>query len=275
MPSASVPTMYTPNRPRSGMVPPEVTASRWAPGRPVDGAGVPVPDDAGPQFGEFVGGVAPGQQVQGGLEGGAGQGGERARSAGRWRTIPRRRCCPGRWRRRSAGPGCPAGWPGHMSRSILPASIRSTVTAVCTRSARCLGNEDALGDLAHLVAGAAHPLQPAGHRRRRLDLDHQVHGAHVDAELQAGGGHHAAQPAGLEVVLDQGALVLGHGAVVGPGQHRIGARACCRPGPSCAPASPSGRRADGAEVRPPTGARRRHGSAPACQHPPAMSWRSA
>ena len=47
-----------------------------------------------------------------------------------------------------------------------------------------LGEEDAFGNLAHLVAGAAYPLESAGHRRRRLDLDHQVHGAHVDAEFQ-------------------------------------------------------------------------------------------
>ena len=84
-----------------------------------------------------------------------------------------------------------------------------------------LGEQDALGDFAHLVPGAAHPLQPAGHGRRRLHLDHQVHGAHVDAEFQRGRGHDAPQPAGLEVVLDQGALVLGHGSVVGAGQHRV------------------------------------------------------
>ena len=86
-----------------------------------------------------------------------------------------------------------------------------------------LREQDALGDFADLVAGAAHPLQAAGHRGRRLDLHHQVHGTHVDAELEGGRGHDAAQPPGFQVVLDQGALVLGHGAVVGAGQHGIGA----------------------------------------------------
>ena len=60
-------------------------------------------------------------------------------------------------------------------------------------------------------------------RRRRLDLDDQVDGAHVDAELEAAGRHHAGEPAALEVVLDQGALLLGHRAVVGPGDDRGGA----------------------------------------------------
>ena len=47
-----------------------------------------------------------------------------------------------------------------------------------------LREQDALGDFADLVAGAAHPLQAAGHGGRRLDLHHQVHGTHVDAELE-------------------------------------------------------------------------------------------
>ena len=56
--------------------------------------------------------------------------------------------------------------------------------------AAVLGEEHAAGDLADLVPGAADALQAAGHRRRRLDLHDQVDRAHVDAELQAGGGDH-------------------------------------------------------------------------------------
>jgi hypothetical protein len=37
---------------------------------------------------------------------------------------------------------------------------------------------------AHLVPGPADALETARHRRRRLDLHHQVDGAHVDAELE-------------------------------------------------------------------------------------------
>ena len=48
-----------------------------------------------------------------------------------------------------------------------------------------LREDHAAGDRADLVAGAADALQPGGDRRRRLDLDDQVDGAHVDAQLEA------------------------------------------------------------------------------------------
>ncbi|CAB4902496.1 unannotated protein [freshwater metagenome] len=85
-----------------------------------------------------------------------------------------------------------------------------------------LGEQHALGDLAHLVAGATDALQTTGHRRRRLDLDHQIDCAHVDSELQTAGGHNAAQTTGLQIVFDQRALILADTAVVGPCQQRIG-----------------------------------------------------
>ena len=75
------PARNTPNRPRSGIVPPLVTASRWAPGRPVQLAGDAVPDQPGPQLGERVGRVAAGQHVEHGLERRAGQPGERRGAA--------------------------------------------------------------------------------------------------------------------------------------------------------------------------------------------------
>ena len=60
-------------------------------------------------------------------------------------------------------------------------------------------------------------LQAAGDRLRRLDLDDQVDGAHVDSELERGGRDQAGQLARLEQLLDQGALLVGEGAVVGAG----------------------------------------------------------
>ena len=51
--------------------------------------------------------------------------------------------------------------------------------------AAVFGEDPAFRDLAEAVAGAADPLQAAGDRLRRLDLDHEVDGAHVDAELRA------------------------------------------------------------------------------------------
>ena len=72
------------------------------------------------------------------------------------------------------------------------------------------------------MAGAADALQAAGHRRRRLDLNHQIDRAHVDAQLQAGRGDDGAQTSALEVVLDLGALLLADRAVMRAGQQRLG-----------------------------------------------------
>jgi hypothetical protein len=82
-----------------------------------------------------------------------------------------------------------------------------------------LGEDHARGDRADLVAGAADALQPAGHRRRRLDLDDQVDRAHVDAELEAGGGDHAGSRPDLSAS-SICARCSGTRAVVGPGDHR-------------------------------------------------------
>jgi len=53
---------------------------------------------------------------------------------------------------------------------------------------------------------------------RGFDLDHEIHGAHVDAELERAGGHDRGRPAGLQRFLDPDALFARQGAVVGPNQ---------------------------------------------------------
>ena len=50
-----------------------------------------------------------------------------------------------------------------------------------------LGHDHAAARGANGVTGAADPLHAAGDRRRRLDLDHEIDRAHVDAELQRRG----------------------------------------------------------------------------------------
>ena len=80
-----------------------------------------------------------------------------------------------------------------------------------------LREDAALRRVADVVAGAADALQPGGDRLRRLDLEHEVDGAHVDAELEAGGRDQAGQLAGLELVLDQQALLPCQRAMVGTG----------------------------------------------------------
>ena len=70
-------------------------------------------------------------------------------------------------------------------------------------------------DLADAVPGAADPLQAARDRLRRLDLQDEVDGAHVDPELQRGGRDEAGQLAGLQQLLDLRALLARERAVVG------------------------------------------------------------
>ena len=213
------------------MVPPQVTASRCAPRPAGEHAGHAVPDDARAQLGELVAGVAPGEHVEHRLEDRARQRGERRRPADhatRGRRPPSR---PWRTSPRSAGRGRRRGLAGTRSDSIAPARIRSTTTAVCDEVAAELREQHAPRHRADLVAGAADPLQPAGHARRRLDLDDEVDRAHVDAELERARRDHRGQPPGLEVLLDELAVLLAHRAVVGAGQHGGGARA---EAPDCA-----------------------------------------
>ncbi len=81
--------------------------------------------------------------------------------------------------------------------------------------AAVLREDDALAGLADLVSRAADPLEPAGDRGGALDLDHEVHGAHVDAELEAARGHQGGEAAGFQLLLDLEPLLAGDAAVVG------------------------------------------------------------
>ena len=81
--------------------------------------------------------------------------------------------------------------------------------------AAVLGVDRALARLADLVAGPADALQATADGAGRLDLDHEVDGAHVDAELEAAGGDDAAEVAALELVLDDDPLLTGQRPVVG------------------------------------------------------------
>ena len=80
-----------------------------------------------------------------------------------------------------------------------------------------LREDPAARDLAHAVAGAADPLKARGDRLGRLHLDDEIHGAHVDAELERRGGHEAGKLARLEEVLDDEPLLASERAVVGAG----------------------------------------------------------
>ena len=77
-----------------------------------------------------------------------------------------------------------------------------------------LGEDAPDAHLADAVPGAADPLQPARHRLGRLDLQHEVDGAHVDPELQRARRDQARQLAGLQQLLDLRALLARERAVV-------------------------------------------------------------
>ena len=83
-----------------------------------------------------------------------------------------------------------------------------------------LGVEESARNFAHAVSGSTHALQCGSDRGRGCHLNYEVYVAHVDAQLQGAGGDHAAQGSALERFLDEGALFLGHGAVVRAGERR-------------------------------------------------------
>ena len=64
------------------------------------------------------------------------------------------------------------------------------------------------------MTGSPDALHAARDRRRRLDLDHQIDRAHVDAELERARGDEGRQAAGLEVILDAQALLARDRAVM-------------------------------------------------------------
>ena len=78
-----------------------------------------------------------------------------------------------------------------------------------------LGEDPPAADLVDAVAGAPDALQPAGDRLGRLDLQDQVDGAHVDAQLERAGRDEAGQLAGLQQLLHLRALLARERAVVG------------------------------------------------------------
>ena len=63
-----------------------------------------------------------------------------------------------------------------------------------------LGEDHAARNSAHLVRSAPDALQARRDRRRRLDLDHQIHRAHVDAQFEGAGGDDGRQEAALQAV---------------------------------------------------------------------------
>ena len=203
------------------MVPAFCTASCRAPSRPRTRAGHAVPDHARAQLGELVGGVAAREHVEHALELLA----RRARRRGR-RPGPGPGARPRAAARRRGGDDLlgqdvqrQPGDAGLLDRALAHARDHGRALE---QVAPVLGEDAPAAGGVDLVAGAADALDAPGHAARALDLDDQVDGAHVDAELQAAGGHQAGQAPGLELLLDQQALLAGQAAVVGAGHLLLG-----------------------------------------------------
>ncbi len=186
----------TVNSPRSGMVPGLVTARRWAPVRPRT-----MPCDAVPHEARSAArrtpptGYRPDEEVEHRGEDLVGELGERCRSCAR--RPPGRRASTRRARtwRRSAGTARRAGCAGSASpRSGRPASARPRRRPRAGRrgasGTACRGSARRPGGRRGRRAAALGTTAPG-----RLDLHDEVDRAHVDAELEAGGGDQALEPA--------------------------------------------------------------------------------
>jgi hypothetical protein len=183
----------------------------------------PIPDQPGAKAGELVARVPAGQHVKHGLKHRAGEPGERRRAPDGLLQLGDVPVVHRRHRDDLLGEHVEGvARDAQLLDLAVPHSLRhhgrlDQVTLV-------LREDHAAGDVADMVAGPAGALQSAGHRRRRLDLDDEVHRAHVDAKLKTGGGHHGGEPAGLQCLLDLAPLLPGDRAVVRAGNLGRGAR---------------------------------------------------
>ena len=166
-----------------------------------EGVGQAVPGDAGAQLGELVAGVPTREHVEHRLEHRAGEGGVGGRPPGEGEHVVDGPLVERAHRDDLLGEHVERGV-GQVQRLDLAREHALDDDRRLHEVAAELREEHPAADGADLVAGPADPLQPGGHRRRRLDLHHEVDGPHVDAELEAARGDHGGQPTRLEVLLD-------------------------------------------------------------------------
>ncbi len=158
---------------------------------PTNDAGGAVPDDARAQLGELLRRIAAVEHVEDVLQLLAGELGERL---GRGDELLDRVKLPlavGDHRDEVLGEHIQRVARDHRLLDLTPAHAPGDHSALEQVGAE-LGEDPALRDLSHLVPSAADALDSAGDRLRRLDLDHEVHRAHVNAELERARGRHEA-----------------------------------------------------------------------------------
>ena len=181
---------------------------------PADGSRGAVPDDPRPQLGELVRRVTAGEHVQDVLELRTREVGERIRPADEPVQLRDLDLLVGADRHDLLGEDVE-----RVARDLRlldqprPHPLRDDRRL--EQVGPELGEYASARDLAERVAGAADALQSARDRLRRLDLDHEIDGAHVDAELERRRRHEARDAACLQVLLDLRPLLTRQRTVVG------------------------------------------------------------
>ena len=174
----------------------------------------PVPHDAGAQLGELLARVAAGQQIERVGELLVGQLGEVGRPPDQRSELGDRSL--------AAGGGVGDDLLGEDVERVAEVAGRLDLPVEHAPGDHCglqqvaavLGVDRAPARLADLVARPSDALQASAHGPRRLDLDHEIDGSHVDAELEAARGDDRPEVAALELVLDDDALLAGERTVV-------------------------------------------------------------
>ena len=184
---------------------------------------VTIPDQPRLQLGEGVGRVAAGEHVEHPVQGRVGQRSEGVGAPDHRRQVGDRPVVHGdhghdvlgQYVERVAGNG---------ERLDLAVAHAFDGDRAGQQVTTVLREEDTARDAADVVPRPSDALQAAGHRRWRLDLNDQVDGTHVDAELEAARRDHGWQGALLELLLDLAALLARHRPVVGTRDLWIGDR---------------------------------------------------
>ncbi len=185
------------------------------PATPPDDTGRPVPDDPRPQLGELVGGVPAREHVEHVLELDAGKVGKRVGAVHELQQLVHLDLLLRRDRDDLLAEDVQriARDLRLLDRALLhPADDDCRFEQVGAE----LREDTALGDGGEVVAGAADPLETARDGLRRLDLDDEVDGAHVDPKLERRRCDEARDLPALQQLLDLEPLLAGKGAVVSP-----------------------------------------------------------
>jgi hypothetical protein len=155
-----------------------------------------VPHDTRLQLREFVGWVGAGKHAEDAVEDLAGQGFVRGRPGDRSQQVVAGPAFHDRHRDQLLGEDVERvpGQDGPLDRALVhPAGDDGAFEEV----AAVLREDDALARGTDLVTGPPDPLQASRDARRRLDLDDEIDGAHVDTELEAAGRDERRESTGL------------------------------------------------------------------------------